>query len=195
MTDPKSTTLRSRSARRPRKTRRDWIVAASESLTNFGVEGLRVERLARELGVTKGSFYWHFSTRDELIEAVLDQWEGDSVDRVFAAVEARGGNARSRLLLFWREARAVVQSKLDVSLRDWAAYDVRAQNAVRRVDSARIRFLREHFYAMGADEADSEARALLMHSLLVAEPSTRADDHGRARTDVIQDALGLLLKV
>ena len=53
----------------------DWLRAARLALLNGGVEAVRVERLSRDLRVTKGSFYWHFKDREELLELLLREWE------------------------------------------------------------------------------------------------------------------------
>ena len=81
-------------ARTPRD---DWIAAGLKALARGGPEAVRVEPLARELGATKGSFYWHFNDRAMLLEALLDDWERTVVDDVVAQIEGGGGDARDRL--------------------------------------------------------------------------------------------------
>ena len=56
------------------QSRDDWVEAAWETLGEAGVDGVRVEGLARKLGVTKGSFYWHFKNRRDLIDALFERW-------------------------------------------------------------------------------------------------------------------------
>ncbi|HUF50410.1 MAG TPA: TetR family transcriptional regulator, partial [Longimicrobiales bacterium] len=55
--------------------REEWLAAAAAALTRGGVEAVKVEALARDLAITKGSFYWHFADRPALLASVLDQWE------------------------------------------------------------------------------------------------------------------------
>jgi AcrR family transcriptional regulator len=76
---------RGRGENRSRLRREDWVAAARKRLAESGVEAVGVAPLARELGVTKGSFYWHFKDRRELLDAVLDEWEA-TTDRVAASV-------------------------------------------------------------------------------------------------------------
>src|SRR4051812_49828529 len=80
-------------ARTPRE---DWIAAGLKALARGGPEAVRVEPLARELGATKGSFYWHFQDRAALLQALLDDWERMVVDEVIAQIDAGGGDARYR---------------------------------------------------------------------------------------------------
>jgi AcrR family transcriptional regulator len=71
-----------------RLSREDWIDGALDELTRGGIRALSVEGLARAMGVTKGSFYWHFGSRDKLLFAVLERWEQvDTVER-FARLDA-----------------------------------------------------------------------------------------------------------
>src|SRR6478735_6374421 len=75
MPKPKKDTGSSTGAQSGRLGRSDWIEAAFRALSVGGLGNLSVERLARELGATKGSFYWHFTDRPALVEAVLEEWE------------------------------------------------------------------------------------------------------------------------
>lgn len=74
----------------------DWIDAARELIATSGIAALAVEPLARTLGVTKGSFYWHFSDRNALLTAVLERWEREGTDARIAASE-RLADPRQRL--------------------------------------------------------------------------------------------------
>ena len=68
--------------KRSRLTREQWCQAALEQIAVGGTESVSVEGLARHLGVTKGSFYWHFADRAALITAALDSWAEDATERV-----------------------------------------------------------------------------------------------------------------
>ena len=68
-------------------TREDWISGAWDMLGERGMDGVRVEPLARRLGVTKGSFYWHFKDRGELLEALLNRWFSIWDDQMSADME------------------------------------------------------------------------------------------------------------
>lgn len=68
-------------------TRADWIEAALEALATQGLPAVAVEPLARRLGTTKGSFYWHFSDRSDLIGATLQHWEQRDTDDLISRIE------------------------------------------------------------------------------------------------------------
>src|SRR6202451_414830 len=95
----------------------DWIRAAEIHLSNHGIESVRVELLARDLGVSKGSFYWHFRDRGELLEKLLTRWEDAEIDWLTA--EAAAG-AATRWASFVARAVAADRMRLEVSLRAWA---------------------------------------------------------------------------
>ena len=80
-----------------RTPRTAWIDAGLRALSAGGPDAVRVEPLARMLGVTKGGFYWHFDDRDGLLDAMLDTWEHMVIDDVIDRVEGDGGDARAKL--------------------------------------------------------------------------------------------------
>src|SRR4051812_35917526 len=80
-----------------RTPRSSWIDEGLRALAAGGPHAVRIEPLARALGVTKGGFYWHFDDRRALLEEMLDTWERVSVDEVIERVESEGGDARAKL--------------------------------------------------------------------------------------------------
>jgi AcrR family transcriptional regulator len=80
-----------------RTPRSNWIEEGLRALAAGGPEAVRIELLARALGVTRGGFYWHFEHRRALLEEILDAWERLSVDEVIERVESEGGDARAKL--------------------------------------------------------------------------------------------------
>ncbi|WP_329239696.1 TetR/AcrR family transcriptional regulator [Actinoallomurus sp. NBC_01490] len=71
-----------------RRSREDWIAAGLHALLNEGPDAVAVQPIARSLGATKGSFYWHFDSRDDLLRAVLARWETVATHDVIAELEA-----------------------------------------------------------------------------------------------------------
>src|SRR6202044_2935550 len=95
----------------------DWIRAAFARLSNEGIESLRIEVLARDLGVSKGSFYWHFRDRNDLLEKLLVRWEDGELDWLKAAAEA---SAAMQWANFIERTSDPERMRMEVALRAWA---------------------------------------------------------------------------
>lgn len=177
-----------------RTSRRTWIDTALRSLAESGPDGVRIETLAKTLGVTRGGFYWHFADRAELLEAMLDTWEQVSTDEVIERVESEGGDVRDRI----RRAGDLTFSDeflpIDLAVRAWARHDPAVTERLRRVDNRRMEFARTLFEAVASGPEDAEARALLAFSLAVGSHFLAADHGAHSRDDVIERALQLVLK-
>jgi AcrR family transcriptional regulator len=175
-----------------RTPRNGWIDEGLRALAAGGPDAVRVEALARTLGVTKGGFYGHFSDRSALLAEMLDSWERMSTREVIERVEREGGGARVKL----RKAGALTFSRtllpIDLAVRDWARRDPAVAKRLRRVDNQRMEYLRELFGTFCSDEDDIEARSMLAFSLLIGNHFMAADHGTRSRAEVIDLAARLL---
>lgn len=143
--------------------RDEWIQAGWELLLEGGVKNVTLAPLCRRLGVTKGSFYWHFKDRDDLLQALLDEWEDRSTRRFIAMLEAHVGPPEEA---FEKMIKAVVATRnieVDQVFRDWARSDSRASALVTRIDERRLEFLRRVMRAIGFDEQEAQTRVVLMY--------------------------------
>jgi AcrR family transcriptional regulator len=178
----------------PTRTPRDkWIEAGLHALATGGPDAVRVEPLAKALGVTKGGFYWHFEDRRTLLEEMLGTWERMSTDDVIERVETEGGDARAKA----RRAGALTFSStllpIDLAVRDWARRDPAVADRLRRVDNRRMDYLRALFGAFCPDEDDVEVRSMLAFSLVIGNHFLAADHGGRSRADVRDMAVRWLM--
>jgi AcrR family transcriptional regulator len=148
-----------------------WIESALDLLRENGVEAVRVEPLARLLGVTKGSFYWHFADRQALLDSVIERWERSATQEVIRTVELASDEPAERL----RELTRLVfrhGGPLDRAVRAWASHDAGAANAVAKVDAERYKFVRALFEAHGLDRDTAAMRARLLYTSLIGEQHT-----------------------
>ncbi len=167
--------------RTPRTT---WIAAGLEALAAGGPDAVKVDPLAKSLGVTRGGFYWHFTDRQALLDAMLDSWEQTALESVIERVEAGGGDHRARLRRLFAaaaEGREIIRA--DLAVRDWARRDAAVAERLRRVDARRLAYLRELFSGTHPDEA--EARALLTLSFWIGNHFIAA----RSSPEVIEAAM------
>jgi AcrR family transcriptional regulator len=175
-----------------RTPRSEWIVEGLRALAAGGPDAVRIEAVARALGVSKGGFYWHFDDRGALLAEMLETWERESIDQVIERVERDGGDARTRLRRLFALATSAsggTLRKVDLAVRDWARRDRAVATRLRRVDNRRMEYMRSLFGAFCADEDDVEARCVLAFSLFVGSHFMATDHGDRSRADAVALAL------
>jgi AcrR family transcriptional regulator len=150
------------------------VEAARAAMAEGGIDAVAVEPLARRLGVTKGSFYWHFKDRRALLEATLEGWERESTDAVIAA-SRRVEDTRERLIRLGEEAfgeiprdgddsgKVLLKHGVELAISDAADDDV-VRPFLRRVTEHRIGYLEECFRALGVPTEEARYRAILVYA-------------------------------
>jgi AcrR family transcriptional regulator len=177
--------------RTPRVT---WVDAGLRALAAGGPDAVRIELLAKSLGVTRGGFYGHFDNRDALLEAMLDRWEQAAIDEVLEQVERSGGDPRSKI----RRAGALTFSEtllpVDLAVRDWSRRDAAVAERLRRVDNRRMAYLRSLFASFCDDAAEVEGRSVLAFSLAIGNHFMAADHGAYDQAQAIDLAVRQLLR-
>lgn len=147
----------------PTLSREDWVRAALNALAREGLQAVAVEPLAQALGVTKGSFYWHFATRDELVAGALEAWEQDqNLDVVTRYQGIPDPRRRLRVLLF-AAFEDTENGRIFAALAA-SSEDPRVQPHLRRATEGRLALGREAFRALGFPPEEAEQRALLAYA-------------------------------
>lgn len=173
-----------------RTPRSSWIEEGLRALGAGGPDAVRVDVLAKALGVTRGGFYWHFANRGALLEEILDAWERHSVGEVIEQLEREGGDATARLRRLSSLATARDDAlRIDLAVRDWARRDEAVAGRLRRVDNRRMDYLRSLFGQLCGDDDEIEARCLIFYSLWIGSHFIAADHGPRSRADVVKRAL------
>lgn len=142
-----------------RLTRDDWIAHGAERLAQDGFLALKVDPLARQLGVSRGSFYWHFANLEELQGAVLARWRGSSTLQVIKRIE---GQSDDRLITLMRAAFEA-SWELERAVRAWAAQASWVAQEVAEVDQLRVQFVEKLMIGEGLTRANAHSRALLLY--------------------------------
>ena len=144
--------------------RKDWLEAGLKLLIEEGVASVRITRLAEALGVTRGSFYWHFKDRDALLEALVETWAGKNTAAVLEAVEDAVSLAHGILALFevWIDPERF-DPRLDQAMRDWARRCVRIRNAVAGADDSRVAAITALFQRFGYEMPEAFIRARIVY--------------------------------
>lgn len=171
---------------------KEWIDAGLRVIAERGVEAVRVERLAEDLNVTKGSFYWHFKDRAALLERLLEEWSARTTSDVIEQLNTQAGDARSRLegllLISFKS-----QGRLERGIRAWAAQDAMAQKALEKIDQRRVAYLTSLLSELGLPRAESKVRARFAYHAMVGRFMAGAPPDKGARlaehTDIIVSML------
>jgi AcrR family transcriptional regulator len=125
--------------------RNDWLKAARIALLRGGVEAVRVEKLARDLKVTKGSFYWHFTDREELLEVLLREWEEELLRDIIPRLQGRRGLEGLRLLMRLLVERVPLGEQgilpSDAAVFTWASVSPTVARRVNQAEKKRIELL------------------------------------------------------
>ncbi|MEX1182581.1 MAG: TetR/AcrR family transcriptional regulator [Gemmatimonadota bacterium] len=137
--------------------REAWLDAAAAALTRGGVSAVKVEVLARDLGITKGSFYWHFADRAALLAALLERWE--TVARETVEEARRLGRPEQRLTYLFRDMARPVSGLTDAEVRAWARRDRTVAERVAELERNRTVFLKEQLVELGVPLVDAHRRA------------------------------------
>ena len=149
--------------------KKDWIDAAREMLIKSGIERVKVEPLAAHLGVSRGSFYWHFRDRQELLDQLIEDWLQTALEPMRAVANEHDLNPVDR---FEKFMRVWVQGEpycpiYDLAIRRWALVSQDVSKIVKKMDNDRIALLTTIFTDMGhdADEAFIRARIAYFHQV------------------------------
>jgi AcrR family transcriptional regulator len=137
----------------------DWIQAGFAILAEEGIKALKIDRLCRRLGVTKGSFYWHFTDIAQYRSALVQAW-GDLRDddrRHFC--DLAGLPPRERLSKMMSALVSTRHWTLERAMREWARTDEDAAASVRAADQRVLAAVRQAFLDYGFDPEDADLRA------------------------------------
>lgn len=147
----------------------DWILEALRVMDGHGVHEVKVSSLAAALGVTKGSFYWHFESREDLLASILQFWTESLVAQIDAEVGLQSDDPVEEFRWILGRIASGELNRHDPAIRTWAVFDPIAEAAVRRVDETRLEYTRGLFCRMGFNDREAELRSRLSYYYVVGE--------------------------
>lgn len=158
---------------RPTLSPEDWTRAATEVLVDQGIDHVRVDVLAGQLRVTRGSFYWHFRDREALLRSVLQTWREQATIQLTERLEKAHEDPREQLKdvlsLPLRGRAATRAARIELAIRAWARRDEMARFAVEEADGARIGYIAQIFSALGFSMKEARHRAFLLYTYVLGE--------------------------
>jgi AcrR family transcriptional regulator len=140
---------------------KDWLDQGLKALAEGGFTALKAEPLAKIMGVSRGSFYWHFADVEAFHKAILRHWRDVAAERIIADVEASAGKADLLQLLLHRVFSE--RLALESAVRSWAAVDRAAKSAVQAIDRRRLSYVESLLRASGLSADVARARAQILY--------------------------------
>ena len=177
-----------------RLTREDWLKQALAVLSKKGQAGMGIEMLSAAIGVSRGSFYWHFENRSDFVRALLQHWFENYTLSVPDLVNHDGGSAEERLARLFDVIHGQKMTKYDVAIRSWALHDRDVDQRVAETDRYRLAFIKGLFSEMGFVENELEIRARSCLSFLTLEHSVFDKLDQMHRADLIDTLLEFLIR-
>ena len=149
-----------------------WIQAGFKEIARSGVEGVRVEVLAKNLGVTKGGFYRRFRDRAALLDGMLREWSAGRIAAIEKQTSLDGATARERLkalIQLYSERMNTEGMAVELAIRQWARSDEAAAAAVASVDAARLKNVGHLYRATGLPPEKADAQAFLFYCFIFGQ--------------------------
>jgi AcrR family transcriptional regulator len=178
-------------------TSESWIAAGFNELARTGVEGVRVEVLAKNLGVTKGGFYRRFRDRAALLEAMLESWSHGRIEAIEKHASLDGTTARERLralIELYSERMNTEGMSIELAIRQWARSDELAANAVASVDAARLKNVGQFYRATGLPPEEADAQAFLFYCFVFGQSLLFLERGPRKRAQLVAKSAEKLLR-
>ena len=164
--------------------REDWLSQALETLAKDGQASLRIQSLSSKLGVSRGSFYWHFKDRGDFIHSMLDYWHQEYTIPIPDMVEAAGGTGEEKLQRLFRMVYEIDRTAYDLAIRSWAVQDSAVAKAVQRTDRYRLAYIRGLFAEIGFSGNELEVRSRTCLSYMMLERGLFDRSSPRQRMDL-----------
>ena len=146
-----------------RVSKAQWLDTALEVLETEGVDGVRVEKLARQLGIAKSGFYWHFKNRQDLLEQMLNYWAHEYTAIITENPDLNKGNPKQRLEMVMRMIQEYALNRLEIVIRVWAQSDPMAAKIMNKAYKMRYDYIANLFKQMGfrSEEVDMRTQVFL----------------------------------
>lgn len=161
--------------------REDWLREAIEVLAKEGGSILTIEALVRRLGVSRGSFYWHFKDRTDFIQQLVNYWSLIFTQTVAEEISQSKGSAEERLFSLMEQITVNQLNRYDIPIRAWASRDSAASRVVKKVDEFRFNYVRSLFEEIGFKGEELEMRTLIFVIFHSMEPGFFAGISGKRR--------------
>jgi AcrR family transcriptional regulator len=150
----------------------DWVAAANELLASENIRGVQIQALCMKLKVTKGSFYWHFSSRQDLLGALLNSWRRRMTLNIYnklGRVSTGAVSTLRALLALPRKKFSAAGAAIEMSIRDWGRRETVAHDALKEVDEIRLRSFEQSFQRLGFSAREARIRGYIAYAIMMGD--------------------------
>lgn len=180
--------IHTETAAKPRLGRADWLRAAMLCLMEDGIDAVQITRLATSIGASRGSFYWHFKSRQELLDGLMAEWfavNGQRIEQVLGQADSLDRGILSFFALWTNPDK--FNSPMEQAVRDWARLDARVLNVVREEDTNRIAIIAALFRRFDYTPQEALVRARVLYFAQVGYFAMNPDEVMEERMSILDD--------
>jgi AcrR family transcriptional regulator len=150
----------------------DWIAAGNDLLVSENIRGVQISALCLRLKVTKGSFYWHFASREDLLRALLDSWRRRmtlNIANKLRRVTSGAVSTLRALLALPRKTFSAAGAAIEMSIRDWGRRETLAHEVLKEVDEIRLRSFEQSFQSLGFSAREARIRGYIAYAIMMGD--------------------------
>lgn len=178
-----------------RLTRLDWVNAARDALIKGGVHAVKVDLISNRLNITRGSFYWHFRNRADLLAALLELWESENTTPFEEAAQRKDLDPVQKFLAMvelWLEEKDF-DPAFDAAVRDWARSSPSVARKIASIDELRMSLLEKVFREMGYGQREAMVRARVTYYHQVGYYTLDVHESKKRRRDLLPVYIDILV--
>ncbi len=153
-----------------------WLKKALETLGTDGFEAVKIDRLAKNLGVSRSGFYYHFRDRQDLLQHLLDYWANEYTAIITDSLDLKKLDPENRLLVTMEMVKNKRLAQYDLAMNGWARTNPQVSTVVQKVIAMRLNYVRSIFKELGFHGDELEMRARLHLCYHAWEDVTFIDD-------------------
>lgn len=185
---------RESNGRRRSLSQEDWLDCALESLNEKGVDAVKVLPLSKRLGVSRGSFYWHFEDREHLLRQLLEYWERELTDQVITAATALEAPSEEKLRYVIHNVLHYRQSRYDTAISAWGMFDKVAAQTMKRVLRKRMRFVAGLLKGAGLSKDDATLRARFLVGFMLVDAAMMPKSTAKKTAETVERCIDFLFQ-
>ncbi|PCI87996.1 MAG: hypothetical protein COB24_04475 [Hyphomicrobiales bacterium] len=153
-----------------------WIEAGFQMLSEGGIDSVRVDRISKKIGLTRGSFYWHFKNRAELLDAMLELWYQKSTNDIIELIEQEKTNPNNQLSALLNLTAKDVDAKYggkftEMAIRIWSKSSPKAADIIKQIDLERVKFVNKLLNEMNVEPALASFLAEIIYNAYIGMAS------------------------